>query len=142
RYELGRAYEMHRTLMNCYPHARVEQRCDLLFRVETSRTGPPVVLVQTRQEPDWSALASGYLREPPDWKLFPLPVAGGQRLRFRLRANPTKRVAAKNQRLGAVMAEKRIGLATETDQVRWLLHKGQAGGFCIPGDWLDARHPE
>src|SRR5438105_1758870 len=48
RCDLARPYEMHRTLMNNYPHARVEHRCDLLFRVEPSRSGPPIVLVQTR----------------------------------------------------------------------------------------------
>jgi CRISPR system Cascade subunit CasE len=128
--------------MNSYPHPRVEQRCDLLFRVEPSRNGPPVVLVQTRDRPDWSRLAPGYLVGPPDFKPLDLPATPGQRLRFRLWANPTKRVAAQNERLGGVMAGKRVGLTTEADQLHWLLRKASAGGFRIPGEWVDARDPE
>ena len=142
RYDLARPYEMHRTLMNSYPHPRVEQRCDLLFRVETSRSGPPTVLVQTRDRPDWSGLATGYLVGAPEFKPLDLPITPGQRLRFRLRANPTKRVAAKNERLGGVMAGKRVGLASEAEQIRWLLRKASAGGFRIPGAWVDASDPE
>jgi CRISPR system Cascade subunit CasE len=143
RRDLARPYEMHRTLMNSYPYPRVENRCDLLFRVEPSRAGPPVVLVQTRDDPgEWPGIGEGYLLRQADSKPLDLPVTLGQRLRFRLRANPTKRVAAKNQRLGAVMAGKRVGLTTEAEQLRWLLRKGERGGFEIPGGWVDATHPE
>lgn len=139
RHDLARPYEMHRSLMVGYPYQRVDNRCDLLFRVEPERSGPPVVIVQTRDEPDWSRLPAGYLCEPEQAKSLDLPVRSGQRLRFRLRANPTKRVAAKNERLGGVMAGKRIGLLTEADQVRWLLRKGETGGFHIPGQWIDGK---
>jgi CRISPR system Cascade subunit CasE len=144
RFDLARPYEMHRTLMNGYPHARVDNRCDLLFRVEPTRTGPPIVLVQTRAAPQWSQLPNGYLLEPaePPKPLDLRGIPAGQRLRFRLRANPSKRVAAKNERLGGVMAGKRVGLAAEAEQVRWLLRKGDTGGFRIPGQWVDAKHPE
>jgi len=142
RGDLARPYEMHRTLMNSYPHTRVENRCDLLFRVESSRTGPPIVLVQTRDKPDWIALPANYLRGKPDSKLFDLAITSGQWLRFRLRANPTKRVAAKNERLGSDMAGKRIGLLTEADQIRWLLRRANVGGFKVLGGWVDVKHPE
>ena len=143
RFDLARPYEMHRTLMNAYPYPRVESRCDLLFRIEPSRTGPPVVLVQTRDDPrGWTQLPRGYLFRPAECKPLDLAVRTGQRLRFRLRANPTKRVAAKNERLGSVMAGKRVGLVAETDQVRWLMRRGEAGGFTIPGKWVDATDPE
>jgi CRISPR system Cascade subunit CasE len=143
RRDLARPYQMHRTLMNSYPYPRVENRCDLLFRVEPPRHGPPVVLVQTRDDPgEWPGLADGYLLRRPESKSLDLPITLGQRLRFRLRANPTKRVAAKNQRLGAVMVGKRVGLTTEADQLRWLLRKAERSGFGIPGEWVDARHPE
>lgn len=142
RYDFGRPYELHRTLMNGYPYARVEQRCDLLFRVEPARAGPAVVLAQTRDAPDWSRLAADYLLRPAECKPLDLALTAGQRLRFRLRANPTKRVAKKNERLGGVMAGKRVGLATEAEQIRWLLRRGDDGGFQIPGAWVAASHPE
>jgi CRISPR system Cascade subunit CasE len=142
RHDLARPYEMHRTLMNNYPHPRVEQRCDLLFRLEPEQTGSPVVLVQTRDDPDWSSLPAGYLLRRAEFKSIPLAFSTSQRLRFRLRANPTRRVSEKNERLGGVMAGKRIGLTTETEQVRWLLNKGETGGFRVPGAWVDAVEPE
>jgi CRISPR system Cascade subunit CasE len=143
RYELARPYEMHRTLMTSYPYSRVENRCDLLFRVEPSRAGPPILLVQTREDPsEWSRLPKSYLVGPAQCKPFDLSVTPGQRLRFRLRANPTKRVATKNEVLGGVMAGKRVGLTTETEQTRWLLDKGERGGFRIPGEWVNAKRPE
>jgi hypothetical protein len=40
------------------------------------------------------------------------------------------------------MVGKRIGLSTERDQIRWLIRKADVGGFRIPGDWVDAEHPE
>ncbi len=40
------------------------------------------------------------------------------------------------------MAGKRIGLASEADQIRWLLRKGESGGFSVPGEWVAAREPE
>ncbi len=142
RRDLGCPYDLHRTLMNGYPYPRDQQRCDLLFRVESTRMGPPVVLVQTQAEPDWSRLPSGYLLQRADFKPLDLALRAGQRLRFRLRANPTKRVAAKNERLGGVMLGKRVGLTAEAEQVRWLLRRADAGGFHIPGAWVDAKHPD
>ncbi len=142
RRDLTRPYEMHRTLMNSYRYPRVRNRCDLLFRVEPSRVGPPVVLVQTREEPDWSDLSGGYLVGTAESRPLDLAVTPGRRLRFRLRANPTKRVAAKDERLGGVMAGKRVGLVTEAEQIRWLLRKAEAGGFRVPGGWVEARDPD
>jgi CRISPR system Cascade subunit CasE len=142
RRDLASAYELHRTLMSGYPYPRQEHRCGVLFRVESMQTGPPVVLVQTQAEPDWSRLAAGYLVRSAEFKPLNLSLWAGQRLRFRLRANPTKRVAAKNERLGGVMAGKRVGLTTESEQLQWLLRRAAAGGFKIPGEWVDARHPD
>jgi CRISPR system Cascade subunit CasE len=143
RRDLARPYELHRTLMTEYPYTRLKNQCDLLFRVDAERGGPPVVLVQTQAEPNWSNLASGYLHSEAQCKQIELAaIRTGLRLRFRLRANPTKRVAARNERLGNVMAGKRVGLVTEVEQIRWLLRKGESGGFRIPGQWVDARHPE
>jgi CRISPR system Cascade subunit CasE len=140
RYDLARPYEMHRTLMNGYPYARVEHRCDLLFRVETSRFGPPSVLVQTRDAPDWSGLPAGYLLGTAEWKPFDLAVAAGQRLRFRLRANPTKKVgsSSKEERLaGHKKNGRRVARLGEGEQVAWLLRKGEGGGFRVPAGWLE-----
>lgn len=148
RRDLGSAYELHRTLMSGYPYSRDEHRCDLLFRVESTRMRPPIVLVQTQTEPDWSRLPAGYLLCRADFKSLDSALRdlrAGDRLRFRLRANPTKRVAIKNGQLGGVVVGergKRVGLTTEDEQIRWLLRRAYAGGFKIPGQWVNAKHPE
>jgi CRISPR system Cascade subunit CasE len=142
RYDLARPYELHRTLMNGYAYPRVQDRCDLLFRVDSTRIGSSTVLVQTRDMPDWSGLPADYLIQRADFKPLDVMIPAGGRLRFRLRANPTKRVAEKNKALGGVMAGKRVGVLSETEQIRWLLRKGEVGGFRIPGAWVDAKHPQ
>jgi CRISPR system Cascade subunit CasE len=145
RRDLARPYEMHRTLMNSYPHQRTENRCDLLYRVDPSRNGPPVVLVQTRADPDWTRLPPGYLLGKAESKLFELVVTTGQHLRFRLRANPTKKAgtSSKTDRLaGRKNNGHRVALLRDDEQLRWLLGKASASGFRIPGKWDNATHPQ
>jgi CRISPR system Cascade subunit CasE len=146
RRDLAQPYEMHKTVWNCHPALRRDPTTGefldrLLFRVDGDR-GPPTVLVQSDVEPDWQCLPDGYLLTAPACKPLDVSFTAGQRLRFRLRANATKRVAAKNPQLGATMVGKRIGLNTEIEQIRWLQRKGEVGGFTIPGEWVAANHPE
>lgn len=146
RLDLARPYDMHRTVWNAHPTLRRDPTTGeyldrILFRVDAD-PGPPMLLVQSEVEPDWGQLPDGYARAAPECKPLAVNVQVGQRLRFRLRANTTKRVASKNQTLGGTMVGKRVGLLTEADQLRWLLRKAEAGGFRIPGEWVPARHPE
>lgn len=111
----------------------------MLFRVEPSRSGQPVVLVQTRDNPDWSGLPRCYLLGPAESKRCDLAFAPGQRLCFRLRANPTKKVGSvsKEDRLAGKKGNgQRLALLREDEQVAWLLEKAEQGGFRIPGEWL------
>lgn len=144
RSDIARPYEMHRTLWNRFPSLRRDQASNanldrILFRVDTDRHGGnPFVLVQSDIEPDWASLPAGYLIGPFESKPFEPSFAVGQRLRFRLRANPTKKIgsASKSERLAGVKKNgKRVALFHENDQIAWLIEKGQQGGFTIPGDW-------
>jgi len=125
--ELTHPYEMHRTLMQAFPDELHEDE-RVLFRVDIDRrSGVPVVLVQSRGEPDWSFLhdCDNYLRDAggkdnPAYKAVHLNLREGQVLAFRLRANPT---AKRNG--------KRLGLFDEQDQLTWLQRKGEAGGFGV-----------
>lgn len=125
-----------------------DESAGFLFRIDplpATVLSRHVIIVQSAIEPDWDYAfhnAPEFLAAKPKVDPFSITFAAGQRLRFRLRANPTKRVAAKNERLGGVMAGKRVGLASEGEQIGWLLRKGEAGGFRIPGEWVDAKHPE
>jgi CRISPR system Cascade subunit CasE len=143
RLDLISPYELHRTLWRAFPN---DDPGRILFRVDAERTGArPLILVQSDLQPNWERLAelgSDYLLEPPDFKEFQLSFAPRQRLRFRLRANPTKKIgsSSKEERLaGKKENGQRIALFREEDQVAWLLHKGEQGGFRIPGQWIEGK---
>lgn len=129
--ELTAPYEMHRTLMSAFPEnmSRDER---VLFRVDIDHhTGVPTVLVQSQRPANWSLLKveSDYLlhakslgQPNPAQKQFHLQVNAGQRLSFRLRANPAFKHAGK-----------RLAWLAEEDQRAWLDHKVQGADFeCCP----------
>jgi CRISPR system Cascade subunit CasE len=147
RRDLAQPYEMHRTLWRVFPG---DDPGRILFRVDSDRTGSrPVVLVQSDLQPQWERLAEmapHYVLAPPDFKPFQSSFTNGQRLRFRLRANPTKKVASlsKSERLagtrsrdGTTKNGHRLAIFREEEQLAWLLQKGMKGGFRVPGEWLE-----
>ena len=91
-----------------------------LYRVE--RSPRPHVLVQTKFEPGWPSLGnlSEFLAKPPEVKVIKPKFSKGDRFLFRLRANPTLRVAGK-----------RHGLYEWEDQAKWLARKAEDNGFSI-----------
>ena len=111
-------YELHRTLMCAFPPFD-HQAERILFRLEGKLMDQ--LLVQSSLEPDWSALQNNYLLTTPKMKqLGEFSFQHGQILRFRLRANPTKRDS---------QSHKRVGLYKEEERINWLLRKGTSHGF-------------
>ena len=83
RRDLADPYRLHQTLA-----AAAGDDDRLLFRAEPDAPGGPAVLVQTHAAPDWARLPDAYARiDGP--KPFEPEISEGQRLRFRLVANPT-----------------------------------------------------
>lgn len=138
--ELARPYEMHRTLLSLLPEGGIHQprttdeAQGLLFRVDQTAQSPtPIVLVQANQPPNWAILQAkqdarreAYLFDRVDTKALELEFSVGQHLRFRLRANPTKRLSAGKGHKG-----KRIGLYKLEEQLAWLDRKAQQHGFVV-----------
>ena len=101
----------------------------MLFRVERLQdTGAIPVIVQSDLRPEWGRVSvpEDYYWSPDgrpardvETKEVQLGVMAGQVLRFRLRANPTKKT----------VDGKRLGILREPDQLLWFSRKGQAGGF-------------
>ena len=124
-------------------HVPRDQDHNFLFRINTQPGNRVVILVQSALRPDWDYAfqnAQYLLDAPPQQKELALQLAEKELYRFRLRANPTKKIdsASKTERLaGCKKNGKRIGLFHENDQVAWLLDKGQKGGFTIPGQWRE-----
>lgn len=113
-----------------------------LFRIDPLPNGRAVILVQSAIKPDWEYAFhnAGYLLAAhPEVKSFSPSFEKGQHLRFRLAANPTRRLS-KNS-LGAdgqpLKDKKWIGkrVPVPTDQlVEWLIRRAQSGGFSIDED--------
>jgi CRISPR system Cascade subunit CasE len=144
--EMAHPYEMHRTLMRGFPLAtddtmsKARDEYGVLFRADVDGLlGVVKVYVQSRIQPNWSFLTrlDDYLcadMELPEHEckdIMPAcrKIRSGQVLSFRLRANPTKRIA----RQGDPMKGKRIALARDDERIDWLVRKGQAMGDGVPG---------
>ena len=142
--EVAHPYEMHRTLMRAFPSAtddtqsKARDEFGVLFRADADDLrGVIKVYVQSRIEPDWSFLdgltdylcADTEMPEPKNIMPAYQKLRNGQLLSFRLRANPTKRIA----QLGDKMKGKRLGLRREDEQIDWLIRKGQEREKDMPG---------
>lgn len=126
--DLANPYELHRTIMRAFPNPLpADER--VLFRVETMEGRlQPIVLVQSEGRPDWKAVETtfdNYFVQAPAVKaLDGLIIQRGDMLRFRLRANPSKRV-----QYGKDEHSKRISLFSEADRMDWIKRKSEAAGF-------------
>lgn len=130
RADLADRYELHRTLLKAFPvQLPADER--VLYRVDTERyTGNATVLVQSVYSPDWNAAdhlqATEYLLEPPQMRAVMLANETGQRLPFRLQANPTIKRDGK-----------RHALYDDDKLLAWLHRKGEQHGFRV--DTLDVQ---
>ena len=145
RRDLASPYDLHRTLARVFPGPRADAEGanegrtpnhGLLFRAEPDAPGGPAVLVQSLAEPDWRSLPDGYARQTDGPKPFEPRLCEGQRLRFRLVANPTVKKQVEGRKNGA-----RVPLVhdrapaghpeVEAGYLDWLERKAEAGGFAV-----------
>ena len=145
RRDLAGPYDLHRTLARVFPGARAgrdgpnDERTanhGLLFRTEPDASSGPAVLVQSLAEPDWSTLPGGYARRIDGPKPFHPALERGQRLQFRLQANPTVKKKRDGKKHGA-----RVPLVHDRapeghpevtlGYLDWLERKAQDAGFAV-----------
>ena len=138
---LADLYALHQMVYSAFAHVEPGAAGRVLFRLDAAG-GPacpmPRLLVQSEREPDWSFLAgrAGSVRGPKQWSP---QFEAGQRLRFRLRASPTKRVPLPRGHPKA--GHQRVGLLTRPEQASWLARQGERCGFALcdtPTGWFDA----
>jgi len=130
------SYALHQLVWSAFPGREDGGPGRVLFRAEEhSRGSAPTVLVQSDREPMWERIErSGLLTA--DRKRVCVTVTEGQRLRFRLRANPTVRRVFERGADGKCESEgKRIGVYGEDAQGKWLEAKAEKAGFRV----LDCR---
>lgn len=125
--DLANSYDLHRRIMSGFPRNLLQEE-RILYRLEVNRREPVLaILVQSSVLPDWYDLSSkNYLLFPAEIKQFNFHFQPEQILRFRLTANPTKRLKNDGKTDGA-----RVGLLREEDQIKWLDRKGNLGGFSV-----------
>lgn len=128
---LADTYALHQFLYAAFPDREAGGPGRVLFRVESpTKMHPlPAVLVQSERAPVWDRLpnAERAVYEVAGPKEVALSLQSGQRLRFRLRANPTvKREFGANAKKPG---HRRVGVYGEEQQRLWLMRKGEAGGF-------------
>lgn len=133
---------LHRTIMRAFPSVidpEQEARAywGVLHRLEFERRSGRVLLyVQSRVEPDWSFLPAGYLAadgwENPAVKSVDKAyerLSAGRILRFRLRANPTRKIDTKSGPNGERRNGRRVPLTRPDAQIAWLARKASTCGF-------------
>lgn len=116
-------YEIHRVLWKLFPENADATR-DFLFRVERLNREHAEVLMQSGRQPVLSTHAAQILAS----KEYPLSLQTGQRLRFRLVANPVKTIYDEQGRTRYDGKPKkcRVPLIREEEQRDWLLRKFQS----------------
>lgn len=135
---------LHRTILRAFPDVldpEVKARAyhGVLHRLEYERrTGRVLLYVQSWIAPDWSALPADYLVDDGMTNPSVKSVAGaygrleaGRVLRFRLRANPTRKIDTKTGPDGAHRNGRRVPLTGLDAQIGWLVRKAEEHGFAL-----------
>lgn len=134
---------LHQRVMSAFPDVldpEVEARAyfGVLYRLELNRySGQVLLYVQSRVEPDWGRLPASYLT-PADGLPNPAVkrvdeayarIREGRVLRFRLRANPTRKIDTKSGPNGEKRNGRRVPLSGLDAQLGWMERKAREHGF-------------
>lgn len=104
-----------------------------LFRVDPLRRGRAVILVQSATEPDWGYAfhnAPDFLCAPPEIRTYDPRFHAGQAVRFRLLANPTRKIDTKSGPDGERRHGRRVPVPSGA-LFDWLASRAAAGGFAL-----------
>ena len=135
--DLASPYQLHRTLAHAFgdaPEGLHRKTHGVLFRIEEPGPGGVPVLVQSASAPDWRRLPPGYTTRLDGPKAFAPAFADGQRLRFRLVANPVRRVSVdgKKHARREALVHPHAKDGTKTGYVDWLERQAERHGFTLP----------
>lgn len=133
--------EMHRTIMSAFPEVAngdsPRAKFDVLYRLEVQhRSGKIHLYVQSNIEPQWKELPDTYILSNHNKGIAVKSIEKayeniqeGMRLRFRLRANPTRKIKTKTATEGQRRHGQRVPVRGELEQVEWLNRQGARCGF-------------
>lgn len=148
--DLGDAGAMHRRTMGAFAtgdRGRARHALGVLWRVDWSPGGRlPLLLVQSNEAGEWDGLPAGWARSVAAKRVDQAleAVCQGQTLRFRLRANVTRKIDTKTFDDGVRRRGRRVPVRAEGGALAWLIRHGQAAGFILAGGpghlSVDLRH--
>ncbi len=137
--DLADCMAMHRTLMRAFPDrlsSTGAARCEagILYRTEAAADGAIVLLVQSALPPDWAHLPPSWLHPDAEPQVKEITEAlgrvnAGSLLRFKLVANPTRKIGTKTGADGRKNNGKRVELGGEQEWLAWLERKAGQSGF-------------
>lgn len=148
RNDLSDCNGLHRTMMKLFPEVDqlpARSALGVLHRLEQDKGGKLRVLLQSLGRPDFARLPEGYLETPPQSKTLDsidVLLQPGGKLRFRLRANPTRAIDTKSRPDGTKSNGKRVELRGEEAFMGWLHRKAGQHGFRILACRIDAGAPD
>ncbi len=121
---------------NGHVHVQRDMDAGFLFRIDPLPNGRAVIIVQSAMEPDWDYAFHNaeFLRAArPEVKPFEPCYSKGQCLRFRLAANPTRRLSQHSPDVKEASIGKRVPVPTD-QLMDWLARRADSGGFFIHRD--------
>src|SRR5260370_11618223 len=132
--DLANCYALHQRLLSAFPDAEdIEQaraHFGVLYRVEQPPAAGPsglVVLVQSREVPDWSRLPTDYLTHTAVKQIASSydALRAGRALVFRLRANPRRRISDRDSTQAERWRGKRGKLRRVEEELQWRQRTGK-----------------
>lgn len=114
-------------------HVQRSGEAGFLYHIDPFPHGRAVVIVQSAGKPNWHYAfhnARYLLAAEPVVKQFDPCFSKNQRLKFRLAANPTRRLSENSPDAGAQSVGKRVPVPRDK-LVDWLVRRGARGGFAI-----------
>jgi CRISPR system Cascade subunit CasE len=110
------SYEQHQAIWSLFPNTPDRKR-DHLFRIESNNKGQIVALLQSSSKPSSSEQAEVLQNKP-----FDLKLNSGQYYKFKLVANPTKRLSKQRNV---------IEIKEEAEQIQWLQRKLEGANVTV-----------
>jgi len=123
-------------------HVQRKDSLGFLFRIDPQPGGRVVILVQSAARPDWEYAfynAEYLLAAEPECREFDPCYEKGQRLRFRLMANPTRRLSPRSLGPDGQPIQHGVGKRVPVPNDRlasWLIRRAEKGGFTVDKDSL------
>jgi CRISPR system Cascade subunit CasE len=126
---------------NKHVHSERGPDSGFLYRIDSLAGNKVVILVQSSIKPDWDYAfcnAVYLLAAPPEIRQYSPAFRKGQILRFRLAANPTKKIMTKSGSDGKKNNGKRITVKND-ELFGWLERKADAAGFSVESNSANIR---